>query len=180
MISNKNRDDRWNNLENSREDRQNWRDQNREDWQDHREDMWDYRFDRADEIWDNCGDFYDDCFDDHWWGGCGWGDGYVGDYPVESLVVVGTGHLAAAHQLCLCQLRRTPVYVDHGTTVVYEGETVYVDNKPMPAETYNEPIENSPPPSSNRRRRCRPRKASPPSGCRWVSSPSPRRKRAIP
>ena len=133
-----NREDRWSNIEKNREDRQDWRDQNREDWQDHREDMWDYRFDRADEIWDNCGDFYDDCFDDHWWGGCGWG--HVGYYPVNPwwwwrpvTWAALTGFVYASAP--------PPVYVDYGTTVVYEGETVYVDNKPVPAETYNEPIQ---------------------------------------
>lgn len=138
----KTRDERWDNINNAREDRQDWRDQNREDWQKHREDMWDYRFDRADEIWDDCRDYHDDCFDDHWWGGCGWGYGYgyVGHYPVNPwwwwrpvtwAAVTGFVYAATAPQ---------PVYVDYGTTVVYEKETVYVDNKPVPAEKYNEPI----------------------------------------
>jgi hypothetical protein len=138
-----NRDDRWNNLESARNDRQDWRDQNREDWQKHREDMWDYRFDRADEVWDNCRDFYDDCFDDHWWGGCGWGYGYgyVGHYPVNPwwwwrpvTWAVATSFVYAAAP------PPQPVYIDYGTTVVQEKETVYVDNKPVPAEQYNEPV----------------------------------------
>ena len=47
-----------------------------------------------------------------------------------------------------------PVYVDYGMTVIYEGETVYVDNKPMPAAQYDKPIttmaatvEQPPPPT---------------------------------
>ncbi len=140
----KTREDRWGNLEKSREDHQDWRDQNREDWQDHRKDAWDYRSDRADEIWDNCGDFYDDCFDDHWWGGCGWGYGYgYGHYPVNPwwwwrpvTWAVATSFVYAAAP------PPQPVYIDYGTTVVHEKETVYVDNKPIPAEKYNEPVVN--------------------------------------
>lgn len=33
-----------------------------------------------------------------------------------------------------------PYYVDYGMTVVYEDETVYVDNQPVPVEQYTEPI----------------------------------------
>ncbi len=33
-----------------------------------------------------------------------------------------------------------PVYIDYGTTVVHEKEVVYVDNKPIPAAQYNEPV----------------------------------------
>ena len=148
-----NRDGRWNNLENARNDRQNWRDQNREDWQQHREDMWDYRYDRADEVWGNCRDYYDDCFDDHWWGGCGWGYGYIGHYPANPWWWWAPVTWAAATSFVYATAP-PPVYVDYGTTVVYEGETVYVDNKPVPAEQYTEPIvelaatvEQPPPPA---------------------------------
>jgi hypothetical protein len=139
---NQNRDDRWSNIEKNREDRQSWRDQNREDWQKHREDMWDYRFDRADEVWDNCRDFYDDCFDDHWWGGCGWGYGwgYVGHYPVNPWWWWVPATVSVVNSWIYASSPPPPVYADHGTTVVYEGDTVYVNNKPQPAATYNAPI----------------------------------------
>jgi hypothetical protein len=150
-----NREDRWSNLEKSREDRQDWRDQNREDWQDHRKDAWDYRSDRADEIWDNAGDFYDDCFDDHWWGGCGWGYGYgYGHYPANPWWWWAPVTYAAVSSFCYATAPPQPVYIDYGTTVVQEGDTVYVDNKPIPAEKYNQPVvelattvEQPPPPA---------------------------------
>ena len=138
-----NQGDRWNNLENARNDRQNWRDQNREDWQSHREDMWDYRYDRADQIWDNTRDFYDDCFDDRWWGNCGWGAGYgyIGHYPVNPWWWWRPVTWAAATAFVYAAAPPPqPVYIDYGTTVVHEKETVYVDNKPVPAKTYDEPI----------------------------------------
>lgn len=132
-----NREGRWDNLQAGREDRQNWRDQNREDWQQHRNDMWDYRYDRADEVWHNARDFYDDRFDDRWWGGFG----YVGYHPVNPWWWWVPVTWAAANSF-IYATAPPPVYVDYGTTVVYEGETVYVDNQPVPAEKYNEPIVN--------------------------------------
>jgi hypothetical protein len=138
-----NREDRWGNIEKNREDRQDWRDQNREDWQDHREDMWDYRYDRADQVWDNCRDYYDDCFDDRWWGGCGWGYGYVGHYPYNPWWWWRPITWAAATTFVYASSPPpAPVYIDYGTTVVQEKETVYVNNQPVSAEEYNKPIIN--------------------------------------
>ncbi len=134
-----NRDQRWNNLDSARENRQNWRDQNREDWQKHREDLWDYRGDRAEEVWDNARDFYDDVFDDRWWGNCGWGVGWVGNYPANPWWwwrPVGWGAAAAFVDI----VTPDPVYIDYGMTVIYEGETVYVDNQPVPAAQYTQPM----------------------------------------
>jgi hypothetical protein len=102
--------------------------------------MWDYRFDRADEVWDNCGDFYDDVFDDHWWGGCGWGS--IGHYPANPWWWWAPVTWAAATSFVYATAPPQPVYIDYGTTVVQEGETVYVDNKPVPTEKYNEPVIN--------------------------------------
>jgi hypothetical protein len=146
-----NRDERWNNLDSAREDRQNWRDQNREDWQNHREDLWDYRGDRADEIWDNAGDFYDDVFDDRWWGACGWG-GWYGHYPANPWWWWAPAAFGATVAF-VDGLTPDPVYIDYGMQVIYEGETVYVDNQPIPAAQYTQPMielavnaEQQPPP----------------------------------
>jgi len=148
----KNQDQRWNNLQNAQNDRQNWRDQNREDWQNHREDLWDYRGDRAEDIWDNTQDFYDDVFDDRWWGNAGWGVGWAGHYPANpwwwwAPAAIGT---AAAF---VDVVTPDPVYIDYGMNVIYEGETVYVDNQPIPAAQYSQPmidlavnVEQPPPP----------------------------------
>jgi len=138
-----NRDERWDKLQGGREDRQDWRDQNREDWQDHRKDLWDYRGDRAEEIWDNARDFHDDCFDDRWWGNCGWGGRYVGigHYPANPWWwwrPVGWAAVAGF----VSAVTSDPVYIDHGMTVIYEGDTVYVDGKPTPAAQYTQPVVN--------------------------------------
>jgi hypothetical protein len=147
-----NRQQRWDNLQNARDDRQNWRDQNREDWQNHREEMWDYRADRADEIWNNARDFYDNVFDDHWWGACGWGVGWVGNYPSNPWWWWAPAAFGAAAAF-VDGVTPDPVYIDYGMNVVYEGSTVYVDNQPVPAEQYSQPvitaasnIEQPPPP----------------------------------
>jgi hypothetical protein len=134
-----NREDRWDRLQSGREDRQDWRDQNREDWQSHREDLWEYRGDRADEIWDDVGDWHDDCFDDHWWGACGWVGHYHGHYPVNPWWwwrPVGWAAVAGF----VAASTPDPIYVDYGMTVIYEGETVYVDGKAVPAAQYSEPM----------------------------------------
>ncbi|HEY2840617.1 MAG TPA: hypothetical protein VGJ26_15785, partial [Pirellulales bacterium] len=147
-----NRDERWNNLESARDDRQNWRNENREDWQKHREDLWEYRGDRAEEIRDNARDFYDDVFDDRWWGACGWGVGWAGNYPVNPWWwwrPVAWGATAAFVDI----VTPDPVYIDYGMNVIYEGDTVYVDNQPVPAAQYTQPmidlavnVEQPPPP----------------------------------
>jgi hypothetical protein len=134
----KNRDQRWDNLQGSREDRQNFRDQRREDWQQHREDRWDYRADRAEEIWDNARDFYDDLFDDVWWGNWGWGGYWPGYYPSDPWWWWSS---ASWNSLAnFVSVPTDPTYVDYGVNVVYEGDTVYVDNQPFPAEQYDKPI----------------------------------------
>ena len=104
--------------------------------------MWDYRFDRADQVWDNARDYYDDCFDDRWWGRCGWGPGYgyVGNYPSNPWWWWRPVTWAALTGFVYAVTPPQPVYIDYGTTVVHEKETVYVDNKPVPAEQYTEPV----------------------------------------
>jgi hypothetical protein len=152
-----NQQQRWDNLDTAREDRQNWRDQNREDWQNHREDLWDYRSDRANDIWNNARDFYDDVFDDRWWGACGWGAGFgyvgFGNYPANPWWwwrPVAWGAVATF----VDAVTPDPVYIDYGMNVIYEGDTVYVDNQPVPAAQYTQPmidlavnVEQPPPPT---------------------------------
>jgi hypothetical protein len=135
-----NRGDRRDDFQQNREDRWDKLQGNREDRLQNREERWDYRHDRADEIWDNCGDFYDDCFDDRWWGACGWGHGYIGHYPANPWWWWAPVTWAALTNFVYVSSPPQPVYIDYGTTVVYEDETVYVDDKPVPAEQYNEPL----------------------------------------
>lgn len=130
-----NRDQRWDNLQSRREDRQEWRDQRREDWQQHREDLWDYRADRAEEIWDNAQDFYDDVFDDAWWGHWGWAGYWPGYYPLDPWWWWGTATWSSV--ATYASLPPEPEYIDYGMNVVYEGDTVYVDNQPIPAKKYD-------------------------------------------
>ncbi len=136
-----NRDQRWNNLETAREDRQNWRNENREDWQNHREDLWEYRGDRANEVWDNARDYYDNVFDDRWWGSCGWGVGWAGNYPVNPWWWWAPATIGAVSTF-VNVVTPDPIYIDYGMNVIYEGDTVYVDNQPVPAAQYTEPMIN--------------------------------------
>jgi hypothetical protein len=134
----KNRDERWDNLQSRREDSQNFRDQRREGWQQFRKDLWDYRADRAEEIWDNARDFYDDVFDDTWWGYWGWGTWWPGYYPSDPWWWWTSATWNSLENFV--SVPTDPTYVDYGVNVVYEGDTVYVDNQPFPAEQYDKPI----------------------------------------
>ncbi len=134
----KNRDELWDNLQSRREDRQNFRDQRREDWQQYRKDLWDYRADRAEEIWDNARDLYDDVFDDAWWGYWGWGTWWPGYYPSDPWWWWSTPTWNSLANFV--SVPPDPTYVDYGVNVVYEGDTVYVDNQPFAAEQYDKPI----------------------------------------
>src|SRR5215813_14167639 len=123
----KNRDERWDNLQTRRED-----------WQNSRKDLWDYRADRAEEIWDNARDFYDDVFDDVWWGYWGWGTWWPGYYPSDPWWWWSSANWDSLSNFV--SVPADPTYADYGTNVVYEGDTVYVDNQALPAEQYDKPI----------------------------------------
>ena len=97
--------------------------------------MWDYRADRAEEIWDNAQDFYDDVFDDAWWGYGGWGGYWSGYYPLDPWWWWGTPTWSSVASYT--SVPEEPEYVDYGMNVVYEGDTVYVDNQPVSTEQYD-------------------------------------------
>jgi len=143
------RNDAWNQRANQRqtrrEDFQNNRDQRwddlqsgREDWQQYRKDLWNYRADRAEEIWDNARDFYDDLFDDAWWGYWGWGTWWPGYYPSDPWWWWSNPTWNSLETFV--SVPSDPNYIDYGANVVYDGDTVYVDNQPIPAEQYDKPI----------------------------------------
>ena len=56
----------------------------------------------------------------------------------RSMVVVGDCHMELGRDLCLDATGTW--YIDYGMNVIYEGDTVYVDNKPIPAQQYSGPI----------------------------------------
>jgi hypothetical protein len=103
-----------------------------------RHDVWDYRKDRCEEIWDNVRDYHEHFFDDHWWGYVWWNSYpsvYYADYspwwwwrPVDW---VGVSTFFGPEVIA------DPVYWDPGTTIIYEGDTVYVNGDPAgPAVEY--------------------------------------------
>ena len=134
---------RWNMLRNAQQDRQNWRNQSREDWQKHRNELWDYRADRADQIRGHARDFYDNYFDDRWWGACRWGYGFgyvgFGNYPANPWWWWRPAKWIAVAAF-VNAIAPDPIYIDYDANVIYEGDTVYVDNQPVPSTEYAEPI----------------------------------------
>ena len=98
-------------------------------------------------------DFYDDVFDDRWWGACGWGVGWGGIYANNPWWWWAPAAMWRRGRIFVDAVTPDPVYIDYGMNVIYEGETVYVDNQPIPAAQYTQPmidlavnVEQPPPP----------------------------------
>ncbi len=97
-----------------------------------RHDVLDFRKDRCEEVWDHLDDWHNDFFDNHWWGACWWGP------PGGINVSVNTSPWwwwkpfawAAAGAFFGASVASQPVVYDPGTTVIYEGDTYYVNGQP--------------------------------------------------
>lgn len=139
---------RWTELQTARS--------NRQDQSPYRQGLRNYRQDRADQIRSSTRDLYDNKFDDQWWARRAWTAGH-GD--------VRSGHAAgdpwwwwrrcAWGPLCafVQVIVTTPYYFDYGPEVIDDGDTVYVDDQPVPADEYSGPmiglgasVEQPPPP----------------------------------
>lgn len=119
----------WNNI-NSRWNEAGWAGRfGSDEYWNWRGDVMDFRADRCEEIWDHREDFWDEAFDDHWWGSCWWrprplvnlsvnfSPWWWWQQPTYSSYTEFYGNTVAPQ----------PVVYDPGTTVVYEGDTVYVN-----------------------------------------------------
>ena len=132
-----NRTNNWNNI-NNRYNERGWAGRYGSDeywgW---RRDVNDFRRDRCEEVWFRRGSHWNDCFDHHWWGSCWW--------RPRPIVAVGVNvspwwwwrpfAWASAGAFFGTTLAPQPVVYDPGTTVIYEGDTYYVDGKPSGTAT---------------------------------------------
>jgi len=113
--------------------------------QQHRQATWNFRTDRANEIRGQARDFYDGYFDDHWWGRAPWAYGYgyygFGHYPRNPWWWWRRASWADVSGF-VDGCPTYPAYADYGDNVLYEGDNVYVDGQPMPADQYTGPIED--------------------------------------
>jgi hypothetical protein len=98
------------------------------DW---RGDVLDFRKDRCEEIWDHREDFWDDVFDDHWWATCAWRPGPAVKVNVNASPwwAWQTATAATVGAFFGSAVVSQPVVYDPGTTVIYEGDTYYVDGR---------------------------------------------------
>lgn len=95
-----------------------------------RHDVMDFRRNRCEEIWHHRQPFWDNCFDNHWWGSCWW-------RPRPFIPLPGISPWwwwrpfawASAGAFFGAALAPQPIVYDPGTTVIYEGDTYYVDGK---------------------------------------------------
>lgn len=97
-----------------------------------RKEVIEYRRDRAEEIWERSRDRCDNVFDDHWWRYASWNrrphvDVVVNASPWWWWRPASWGAVTAFYGASLAP---DPVIYDPGTTVVYEGDTVYVQGEP--------------------------------------------------
>jgi hypothetical protein len=91
----------------------------------------DFRRDRCEEVWDRREDFWDDVFDDHWWGSCWWRPRPVVGVSVNvsPLWWWQPATYASYSAFYGPTVAPQPVVYDPGTTVIYEGDTVYVNGQ---------------------------------------------------
>ncbi len=124
-----NRTNNWNNI-NNRYTERGWAGRyGSGDYREWRNDVWDFRKDRCEEIWDRRRDFWDDCFDDHWWGSCWWRPRPYVRVNVSPWWWWRPFAWVSAGAFFGATLAPQPVVYDPGTTVIYEGDTYYVDGK---------------------------------------------------
>ena len=64
---------------------------------------------------------------------------WVGHYPVNPWWWWAPAAFGAAATF-VDVVTPDPIYIDYGMNVVYEGDTVYVDNQPVPVEQYTQPV----------------------------------------
>jgi len=96
-----------------------------------RQDVWDYRGNRCEQIWDRREDFWDDCFDNLWWGSCWWRPRPVAAVSANvspwwwwrPFAWAGAGVFFGS------AIAQQPIVYDPGTTVIYEGDTYYLDGQ---------------------------------------------------
>jgi hypothetical protein len=131
----------WNNLNYQHRGDDWWRSYHSQDYRRWRHDVWDYRRHRCQHVWIHTSGYHHSLFDVHWWGSCWWGPPrpYV---QVEispwwywrplAWATVGTFFQAV--------IAPQPVVYDPGTTIIYQGDVVYVNGEahPEPAPVHRQ------------------------------------------
>ena len=126
-----NRVNNWNNI-NGRWNEGGWAGRyGSDEYWDWRGDVLDYRADRCEEIWDHREDFWDNAFDDHWWGSCWWRPRPAVAYAANTSPWWWWQPFAYASAGAFFgnTVVSQPVVYDPGTTVIYEGDTYYVNGQ---------------------------------------------------
>ncbi len=126
-----NRTNNWNNI-NQRYNERGWAGRyGSDDYWKWRGNVTDFRRDRCNEIWDRREDFWDDCFDNRWWGSAWWRPA-----PIATAAVVTSPWwwwqpvtYSSATTFFAGSMPAQPATYDPGTTVIYEGDTYYVNGK---------------------------------------------------
>jgi hypothetical protein len=133
-----NRDSRWNSVNNRWKDND-WHNRfDSDDYWDWRRDVRDFRRDRCHEIWDGCWGhgFHDRFFHHGYWGSCWWAPAAIAGRAaaITSTIVspwwwwqpTTYGSVSAFYGPSYSV---EPVVYDPGTTVIYEGDTIYINGQ---------------------------------------------------
>lgn len=95
-----------------------------------RKDVWDFRCNRAEEIWCHRNNFWNGIFDNHWWNSCWWRPStvvWINTSPWWCWQPCTWGSIGTFFGPTIAA---DPIVYDPGTTVIYEGDTYYVDGAP--------------------------------------------------
>jgi hypothetical protein len=133
-----NRSDRWNNINDNWSDRD-WHNRfDSDEYWEWRQDVVDFRGDRCEEIWDGCYGYHDRFFHHGYWGSgaCWWGAAAVAGTAaaVTSAIISPWWWWRPATYTSVATFYgptypAQPVVYDPGTTVIYEGDTIYINGK---------------------------------------------------
>lgn len=130
-----NRSNRWNDI-NTRYNDRDWH--NRFDSDEYwkwRRDVVDFRRDRCHEVWDHCYGYHDRFFHHGYWGGCWWGAAVAGTAAAVTSAIISPWWWwrPATYTTVATFYGPTypaqPVIYDPGTTVIYEGDTIYINGR---------------------------------------------------
>jgi len=131
---NDNRVNVWNNLNYHHRGDDWWRSYHTSDYRRWRHDVWDYRRNRCHHVWIHTAGYHHSLFDVHWWGSCWWGPPrpyvHVEISPWWYWRPLAWATVGAFFQAAIAP---QPVVYDPGTTIIYQGDVVYVNGQADPA-----------------------------------------------
>lgn len=126
-----NRSENWNNINNNWNDRDRHNRYDSDEYWKWRQDVVDYRGDRCHEVWGGCYGYHDRFFNHGYWGSgaCWWGAAAVTSAIISPWWWWRPATYSSVATFYGPTYPPQPVVYDPGTTVIYEGDTIYINGK---------------------------------------------------